>query len=83
MHAWLLTTPRSVAAGSGIARAIEHAFKCWPALQRPVSSDNVADVTHAHALLHGDESAALADAGYQGVEKRPEALYDHESSSPC
>jgi hypothetical protein len=24
------------------------------------------------ALLHGDESAALGDAGYQGVEKRPE-----------
>ena len=33
---------------------------------------NVADVTQAHRLLHGDESLVLADAGYQGVDKRPE-----------
>ena len=33
---------------------------------------NVSDVTQAHALVHGDESAALGDAGYEGVEKRPE-----------
>ena len=33
---------------------------------------NVADVTQAHALLHGDESVAFGDAGYQGVEKRAE-----------
>lgn len=33
---------------------------------------NVSDVTQAHALLHGDEIAALGDAGYQGVEKREE-----------
>ena len=26
------------------------------------------------ALLHGDETAALGDAGYQGVEKRPENI---------
>lgn len=36
------------------------------------TAGNVADVTHAHALLHGDETAALGDAGYQGVEKRPD-----------
>jgi IS5 family transposase len=36
------------------------------------TAGNVADVTQAHALLHGDERAALGDAGYQGVEKRPE-----------
>ena len=36
------------------------------------TASNVADVTQAHALLHGDEIAALGDAGYQGVEKRPE-----------
>lgn len=38
------------------------------------TAGNVADVTQAGALLHGDETAALAlgDAGYQGVEKRPE-----------
>jgi IS5 family transposase len=29
-------------------------------------------VTQAHALLHGNETAALGDAGYLGVEKRPE-----------
>jgi len=33
---------------------------------------NVGDVTQAHALLHGQEQQAYADAGYQGVEKRPE-----------
>jgi IS5 family transposase len=38
------------------------------------TAGNVADVTQAHALLHGDEIAALGDAGYQGVEKRPENI---------
>ena len=38
------------------------------------TAGNVADVTQAHALLHGDEIAALGDAGYQGVEKRSENL---------
>lgn len=33
---------------------------------------NVSDVTQAHALLHGDEKDVFLDAGYQGVEKRPE-----------
>ncbi len=33
---------------------------------------NVADVTQAHALLHGQETVAFGDAGYQGVEKRKE-----------
>lgn len=33
---------------------------------------NVADVTQAHALLHGKETDVLADAGYQGVHKRDE-----------
>jgi transposase, IS5 family len=32
------------------------------------TAGNVADVTQAHALLHGGEIAALGDAGYQGVE---------------
>lgn len=31
------------------------------------TSGNVADVTQAHALLHGGEKAVLGDAGYQGV----------------
>jgi IS5 family transposase len=33
---------------------------------------NTADVTQAHQLLHGEESVAFGDAGYQGVEKREE-----------
>lgn len=33
---------------------------------------NVHDVTQAQALLHGDETDAFGDAGYQGVEKREE-----------
>lgn len=38
------------------------------------TAGNVADVTQAHALLHGDETAALGDAGYLGVEKRPKNI---------
>ena len=33
---------------------------------------HVNDVTQAHGLLHGQETVALGDAGYQGVAKRPE-----------
>ena len=33
---------------------------------------NGADVTHAHLVLHGGESEAWGDAGYQGVQKRLE-----------
>jgi IS5 family transposase len=33
---------------------------------------NVADITQTHALLHGQEKDAYADAGYLGVEKREE-----------
>jgi IS5 family transposase len=36
------------------------------------TAGNVADVTQAHALLHGGEKAVLGDAGYQGVGKREE-----------
>lgn len=35
---------------------------------------NVNDVTQAHRLLHGQETIAFGDAGYQGVEKREEHL---------
>jgi IS5 family transposase len=34
---------------------------------------NVNDVTQAGALLHGQETEAFGDAGYRGVDKRPEA----------
>ena len=38
------------------------------------TAGNVGDVTQAGALLHGDETDAFGDAGYQGVEKRDENL---------
>ena len=34
---------------------------------------HVADVTQAHALVHGNETDVYADAGYRGAAKRPEA----------
>ena len=33
---------------------------------------HVGDVTQAHALLHGEESAVFGGAGYQGVKRREE-----------
>jgi len=33
---------------------------------------NVHDVTQAHRLLHGQETEGWGDAGYQGLEQRPE-----------
>jgi hypothetical protein len=39
---------------------------------------HVADVTQAHALLPGQETDVLGDAGYQGVAKRPQ-----NQESPC
>ncbi|MBN3751256.1 IS5 family transposase [Burkholderia sp. Se-20373] len=36
------------------------------------TSANVADVSQAHALLHGHEEEAFGDAGYIGVDKRDE-----------
>ena len=38
LHAWLLTTQRTVATGSGTAKAIEHTLKRWPALVRYAGS---------------------------------------------
>ena len=35
---------------------------------------HVSDISQAHLLLHGDEQRAGADAGYTGVEKRPEII---------
>ena len=37
------------------------------------TTENVNDVTQANALLHGEETEAFGDAGYQGAEKRPDA----------
>ena len=37
------------------------------------TSGNVNDVVEANALLHGEETDAFGDAGYQGADKRPDA----------
>ena len=39
-----------------------------------VTAANVADVTKTAELLHGQEQQVHADAGYTGVEKRPEIV---------
>jgi transposase len=41
LRTWLLATQPGVAAGSGTAKAIEHALKRWPALQRYASSGSL------------------------------------------
>ena len=38
------------------------------------TSANVHDVTEAHRLLHGGERQVWGDAGYTGVQRRPENL---------
>ena len=38
---------------------------------------NVSDISQMHELLHGQEKAVHADAGYIGVEKRPEIIARH------
>jgi len=35
---------------------------------------NESDVAHTHRVLHGQESMAFVDAGYTGVDKRPEVV---------
>jgi IS5 family transposase len=39
-----------------------------------VTPANESDVAHTHELLHGKETLASLDAGYVGVEKRPEIV---------
>ncbi len=36
------------------------------------TAGNVSDVVQANSLLHGQETDAFGDAGYQGVHKRPD-----------
>jgi len=47
-------------------------FRSWLGIVHSLITTpaNVSDVTQAHDLLHGEETMALGDAGYQGVEKR-------------
>ena len=40
------------------------------------TAGNVHDVTEGNSLLHGEETHAFGDAGYQGIEKRPDAKVD-------
>ena len=51
------------------------------------TAGNVSDVTQAQALLHGEETAAFGDAGYQRVEKREESQGSevewHVAMKPC
>lgn len=41
LHAWLLASQRTVAAGSGTAKAIDHALKRWPAVLRYADSGSL------------------------------------------
>ena len=50
-----------VAAGSGLVHTVRG------------TSGSVNDVVEANALLHGEETEAWGDAGYQGAAKRPDA----------
>ena len=40
------------------------------------TSGHVSDIAEANTLLHGEESIGFGDAGYQGVQKRPDAKAD-------
>ena len=40
------------------------------------TSGHVSDIAKANSLLHGNESVAFGDAGYQGIEKRPDTSAD-------
>ena len=40
------------------------------------TSGHVSDIAEANSLLHREESIAFGDAGYQGIEKRPDAKAD-------
>ena len=51
-------------AGTDAHSGLVHSLACTAA--------NVGDVTQTHRLLHGDETHVFGDAGYRGVEKRPE-----------
>ena len=50
--------------GADAETGVAHSFAATAASE--------SDVAHAHRLLHGGEQRVWADAGYRGVEKRPE-----------
>jgi IS5 family transposase len=44
---------------------------------------NVSDISQTHEVLHGREKTVHADAGYIGVEKRPEIIAGHSGVEWC
>lgn len=57
LHAWLLATQGTVAAGSGMAKAVNHALTRWPALGRyagsgtlPIDNNPVENAIHPIAI---------------------------------
>ena len=53
-----------VHAGADAASGLAHSLS--------VTAANVGEITQAEALLHGEETSVHTDAGYTGIEKRPE-----------
>ena len=51
--------------GADADSGLVHTVRC--------TSGHVSDIAEANTLLHGQETVAFGDAGYQGVEKRPDA----------
>jgi IS5 family transposase len=54
--------------GADADSGLVHTVRC--------TSGHVSDIAEANTLLHGQETAAFGDAGYQGVERRPDAKAD-------
>ena len=57
--------------GADVESGLVHSLHTTPA--------NESDVAHAHELLHGQEQTVFADAGYVGVQKRPEVIQAQEA----
>ncbi len=54
--------------GADADSGLVHTVRC--------TSGHVSDISEANTLLHGQESVAFGDAGYQGFQKRPDARPD-------
>jgi IS5 family transposase len=54
--------------GADADSGLVHTVRC--------TSGHVSDIAEANTLLHGQETVAFGDAGYQGVERRPDAKAD-------
>ena len=80
LHAWLLATHTTVAAGSGTAKAIDYALKRWPALLRyadsgtlPIDNNPVENairpiaIGKKHWLFAGSERAGRRAAAIQSL----------------